>query len=773
MRTRLVAATYSLAVFLSAALLFTAQLSFAKALLPLLGGTPAVWNTAMLFYQSVLLAGYAYAHGVTRLLSPRWQVRFHVALLLISILTIPAAGLPDRTPPATGSPVFWLIGLLVVTLGPTLFLLSATSPLIQAWFRRSGHERAADPYFLYAPSNLGSMLAVLGYPFLIEPVITLRQQHRAWAAGYLVLAAVIAACGALVWRSREPVRAPSPEPEPEGTAEPIARAIPNPGSEPISPDEPIPDAGPAPAEERPGVGDRVWWLVLTMVPSSLVLGVTTYLSTDVAAFPLLWVAPLSLYLLSFVLTFARRPPIPMFVSWWGQLVVIGLWVALYFARVPAPVWARFTLHLLVLFFTAMICHGELVRRRPAARYLTQFYLLLALGGAMGAAFNALLAPLVFREVVEYPLAIMVACLLRPAFTWPRTSRVQFAVEALVALVLATLAALIVFRPELAHRVIEASTLPLAVLIALSVIAVGRRSPLRFALLITLVWVAATQSRRYGGNILLRERSFFGVYEVRETPLATQRTLVHGTTLHGGQWVEPANRRRLPTSYYTPLGPLGHLFESQGGFADTARIGAVGLGAGTVACYAQPDQRWTFFELDPLVERIARDTAYFTFLSDCTPTVRVVLGDARVSLRSEPDAEYDLFIMDAFSSDAVPVHLLTREALQLYVRKLKPSGLIAFHISNRYVDIEPVLAALAEEAGLMARYQIWRPDAPDASAWLLHPSRWLVVGRDSASFGRLLTDERWEPPETRAGVAPWTDEFSSVPSVMIWRSKFAG
>jgi hypothetical protein len=746
MRPRLIAAIYAVAVFLSAALLFTAQLSFTKALLPLLGGTPAVWNTAMLFFQSVLLAGYAYAHGLSRTLAPRAQVKAHVSLLALSLLVVPISGLAGRTPPAGASPVAWLIGVLLVTLGPTLFLLSATSPLIQAWFRHTAHERAGDPYFLYAPSNLGSMLAVLGYPFLIEPFFTLRQQHTGWAVGYVLFGGVIVVCGAMIWR-----------------------ALAVDGDELVAAEP----ASAFPASTAPTASDRVWWVMLAAVPSSLVLGATTYISTDVAAFPLLWVIPLSLYLLSFVLTFARKPPIPTGLSWTVQLVVIALWIATWLLRFAAPAWWRFALQLLLLFATAMVCHGELVRRRPAARYLTQFYLLLAFGGALGAAFNALIAPAVFSDVVEYPLAIMVAALLRPVLLEIRLTRLGYALELGLAAALAALALVVAFWAPAASRIATLNAPLLITLLVLPIVIAGFRSPRRLALLVTILWVAGARSREYGGSILLRERSFFGVYEVRSSPLGTQHSLVHGTTLHGSQWREPENRRTTPTSYYTGIGPLGQLFIAHEGFDDTARIGVIGLGAGTVACYAKPTQPWTFFELDPLVERIARDTSYFTYLTQCAPHARVVHGDARISLREERDFNYDLLIMDAFTSDAVPVHLLTREALAMYLRKLAPGGLIAFHISNRYVDVEPVLAVLAREAGVVALSQGWQPPGEDAAYWLVNPSRWLLIARDSAAFGTLLEDERWVPPRLRENVDPWTDEFSSVPRVMIWRSRFAG
>jgi hypothetical protein len=767
MQSRLIGAAYSVAVFLSAALLFTIQLSFTKALLPLLGGTPAVWNTAMLFFQSTLLVGYAYAHGIARF-SPRAQVQTHVALIAISIITIPIAGLAGRTPPATGSPVVWLISTLLLLLGPTLFLLSATSPLIQAWFRHTGHERAADPYFLYAPSNLGSMIAVLGYPFLIEPFFTLQQQRTGWAIGYVVFGLVIISCGTLIWRARRELPAAADEPValPEETDPEV--------------DDPATDSeetGLSPTSGArmgaPTAGDRVWWVLLAMVPSSLVLGATTYISTDVAAFPLLWVIPLSLYLLSFVLVFAKRQRIPMPVSWTAQLIIIAVWMSTYFLRYATPAWWRFALQLGLLFATAMVCHGELVRRRPAARYITQFYLLLALGGALGAAFNAVIAPALFNDVIEYPLAIMVACLLRPVFLDLRLTRFGLVLEGIIVAMVVGAAVAVGVWTDAAWWVATRSGPLLVIALTALVLTAGFRSPRRLALLVMLLWVAGTRSREYEGTMLLRERSFFGVYEVRRTPLGTSHSLIHGTTLHGTQWRQPLERRTTPTSYYVTIGPVGDIFISQDGFPETSRIGIVGLGAGSIACYAKAPQEWTFFELDPLVETIARDTTYFTYIADCKPDTRVVLGDARISLREEPDGYYDLLVLDAFSSDAVPVHLLTREALELYMQKLSPRGMVVYHISNRYVDLEPVLAALARDMGLVALDLAWQPPGEDPGSYLIHPSHWLVIARDSASFGPLATYDGWAPPRTRPGVNAWTDEFSSVPRVMIWRSRYAG
>jgi hypothetical protein len=787
MRPRLIGATYSAAVFLSAALLFTIQLSFTKALLPLLGGTPAVWNTAVVFFQSTLLAGYAYAHAIGSRLTPRWQVRAHVALLAVSILTIPIAGLAGRTPPPTGSPVVWLIVTLVVTLGPTLFLLSATSPLIQAWFRHTGHERAADPYFLYAPSNLGSMLAVLGYPFLIEPFFTLRQQHVGWGVFYVAFGLVIIAAGLLIRRS--PVADTAPGPVTDEPAAATPDQVPIVGAGAVESDADA-DEGERPAEVEitasPEVGDpahpprgipqwsdRVWWVLLAMVPSSLVLGVTTYITTDVAAFPLMWVVPLSLYLFSFVLVFARKQRIPLSVTWTVQLLVIALWVATYFLRFATPAWWRFGLQLLLLFSTAMVCHSELVRRRPAAQYLTQFYLLLALGGALGAAFNALVAPFVFDDVIEYPLAIMIAALIRPVFLEIRLTRFGAGMEAGFTAVLVAAAVLVALWPTASWWIAAAPTRLLLVAATALVMVAGFRSSRRLALLVMALWVAGTRSREYEGNLLLRERSFFGVYEVRQNLRGGYHSFIHGTTLHGTQWRQPPERRTTPTSYYVTIGPVGDLFMSRDGFAESARIAIVGLGAGSLACYAKSPQQWTFFELDPLVEEIARDTTYFTYLRDCKPDARVVLGDARISLRDEPDGFYDLIMLDAFTSDAVPVHLLTREALQLYLEKLAPDGIIAYHISNRYVDLEPVLAALAQVEGLVALDHAWQPPGEDPAAFLIHPSHWLLMARDSAAFGLLPTQEGWHPPRTRADVRPWTDDFSSVPRVMLWRSRYAG
>lgn len=757
----MIGTAYSAAVFLSAALLFTIQLSFTKVMLPLLGGTPAVWNTAMLFFQSTLLVGYAYAHGIAARLSPRAQVQTHLALLAISILTIPIAGIAGRTPPPTGSPVLWLISTLIVLLGPTLFLLSATSPLIQAWFRHTGHERAADPYFLYAPSNLGSMIAVLGYPFLIEPFFTLHQQRVGWAVGYVLFGFVIIACGVFIWRAQRELPAETAN-ESQVENDPAFEL-----------EEPAARSGTGPQPGVPTMGDRAWWVLLAMVPSSLVLGATTHISTDVAAFPLLWVIPLSLYLLSFVLVFARRQWIPFPLMWTAQLLVIAVWMSTYFLRYATPAWWRFALQLALLFTTAMVCHGELARRRPAARYITQFYMLLALGGALGAAFNAVIAPAVFDDVIEYPLAIMVACLLRPVLVDIRLSRFGITLDIIITAMIVGVVIVVAMWTDAAWWIAGVSGPLLVIALTALLITAGFRSSRRLALLVMLLWIGGTRSREYEGTMLLRERSFFGVYEVRRTPRGTYHSFIHGTTLHGTQWREPLERRTNPTSYYVTIGPMGDLFISQDGFAEDARIAIVGLGAGSIACYAKAPQQWTFFELDPLVETIARDTTYFTYLQDCKPDARVVLGDARISMRGEPDGYYDLIVLDAFSSDAVPVHLLTREALQLYLRKLSPNGIIVYHISNRYVDLEPVLAAVAAAEGLVALDNAWQPPGEDPGTFLIHPSHWLIMARDSSAFGPLVTYDGWRTPRTRVGVTPWTDEFSSVPRVMLWRSRYAG
>jgi hypothetical protein len=709
-------------MLLGAFLVFSIQPLFARMALPLLGGAPAVWNTAMVFFQSALLAGYAYAHCLSRCLGPRGQVAAHLSLLAIASLSLPVAIGAGWEPPAGAMSIPWLIALMAWTVGLPFLAVAATAPLIQRWFADSGHPAAADPYFLYGASNLGSIVALLSYPLVVEPGLTLHEQGWLWAAGYGALALAITGCGLLVWR-----RAAAGGVAPSGSAAAAASV----------------------AWRR-----RLHWLVLALVPSSLLLAVTTHITTDLAAVPLLWVVPLALYLLTFVVAFARRPWLRH--AWMVKAQPFVLIPLVLMLAWNLPFWLGLPLHLLGLFVSAVVCHGELARLRPQSERLTEFYFWMAAGGALGGAFTALLAPLVFDGVFEYPIALAAACLLRPALA-PGRRGLDLALPVAVGVLIAgwtgagvglrefgTVGLLLVFVPS-----------------AVALYALAER-PLGFGLGIAAACGAALLAGD-AHSVLARERSFFGVYTVKRDP-AGFHVLLHGTTMHGAQRLEP-ERRREPLTYFHRDGPLGQLFGAVGARART--VGAVGLGVGTVACYRRPGQRWTFYEIDPLVERIARDRRHFHYLAECAPDAEVRPGDARLTLRGAPPAAYDLLILDAFSSDAIPMHLMTREALALYLDKLARGGVIAWHVSNRNLDLAPIVADLAADAGVVAWTRTDQPSRAELAEYRT-PSIWIALARRAEDLGPLAHDPRWTRLQGRPHVGPWTDDFSNIVSALRWR-----
>jgi hypothetical protein len=717
---------FAITLFVSALLLFWVQPMFSRMVLPTLGGSPAVWNTAMVFFQTALLGGYLYAHLVSRRLGLRRQVALHLALLTVASLTLPIAIGPDWTPPTEGTPVLWLIALLAWCLGLPFLVVSSTAPLLQKWFAASGHPAGHDPYFLYGASNLGSMLALLGYPLLLEPVLTLERQNEAWASGYAMLALLVAACGLAVWR-----RPRAGDASHESLAAPDTRTI--------------------------GWAQRLHWLALAFAPSSLLLAVTAYITTDLASVPLLWVVPLSLYLLTFVIVFARRPVLRH--AWMIKaqpFIVIPL--VLVFTQ-SAAFWLVLPLHLAAFFVTAMVCHGELAKRRPATSHLTEFYLWMAFGGMLGGVFNALLAPIAFDWVLEYPLALVIACLLRPRLDHRRGGLPANLAMPLIVLLLMLLQ--VQWRrlglPDLG----AGGALALLVPVAMLLYGFAAR-PLRFGLGVAAVLSVALLAGE-PNQVQARARSFFGVYTIRHDP-AGYHFLVHGTTVHGAQHTDPA-RRSEPLTYFHREGPLGQIFEALEDHPPHS-VGAVGLGIGTVACYRGPGQHWTFFEIDPLVERIARNRRYFHYLEDCAPEAPVVLGDARRSLQEVSSGQYDLMILDAFSSDAIPVHLLTREAFALYLDKLAPGGLIALHISNRNLDLAPVVATLLADAGLAGRIQTQVPPLEAQRAYR-NAATWVAIARSEAELGALAGDPRWHRMPA-ASAQPWTDDFSNLIGALRWR-----
>jgi hypothetical protein len=744
---------YAIAIFVSALLLFIVEPMFARMILPLLGGSPSVWNTAVVFYQAMLLFGYIYAHAATKWLGVRRQAALHIVLLLLPLLVLPIGIPAGWTPPTQANPAPWLLALLLVAVGLPFFVVSASSPLLQTWFAATRHRAAADPYFLYAASNVGSMLALLAYPLLIEPTLGLREQSWIWAGGYLLLAVLISTCALLVWR------APAHDSSQPSIAAPISA-------------------------EQLTVQRRARWVLLAFVPSSLMLSVTTYLSTNIAPIPLLWVIPLAIYLLTFILVFMRRPLLPHVLMLRALPIVLLPLIITLVAQATQPIGLMIALHLLVFFVTTMVCHGAIARDRPAPAHLTEFYLWMSAGGVLGGLFNVLLAPLLFTTVTEYPLVLVLACLLLEPNGERRTAngsfeqaeggihRSAFSVRQwLLNLGLPALIGALVAGAVLGAQAAGINSSPAAFALMFGVPSLIcfslSRHPLRFGLAVGAILLASTLYTSDQGQVLHAERSFFGLHRVLLDASARFHTLAHGSTRHGMQSLDPV-RRDQPLTYYTRSGPIGQVLADLSTRHAGARVAVIGLGAGSLACYKQPDQHWTFYEIDPSVVRIARDPRYFTYLQDCAPSDDILLGDARLSLVSAPDRAYDLIVLDAYSSDSIPVHLITREALALYLRKLAPGGVLAFHISNLYLDLKPALGNLAADAGLAG---ISRDDLvlnAEEQASGKSASQWAIMGRSIGDLGAPAVDPRWQPLAAQPETAVWTDDYSSIMSVFRWR-----
>jgi hypothetical protein len=697
---------------------------FAKVALPWLGGSPSVWNTCILFFQTTLLLGYLYAHLSTRLLGVRRQIYGHVILVLAPLIVLPltAGGGP---PPASANPVWWLLGTMAVRVGLPFFVVSTSAPLLQRWFATLPLPSARDPYFLYSASNLGSMIALLGYPFVLEPTVGTQRQMWLWSGGYLLLIALTAVCAVFVRAFAGPQHA-------SAASDDVIESVPSSARRPIE------------------------WMALSFIPSSLLLGVTTHISTDIAAVPLLWVLPLALYLATFVLTFAKREVVPhrWLVRGLPALILCCLLTMLLNIQMS---WL-IPLHVVTFFVVAMVCHHELARRRPPAERLTAFYLWMSFGGMLGGVFNTLLAPQLFSGILEYPLLLAVAALVRPSPAYRRSRADSWGVlVVLPTFVLLFCLGLWGIGALPASVTIRALLLQLAILLSIAYMAANR--PQAFgAMALLFVCAIAFGRPSSSGTVLYAARSFFGVHRVVDAPDHTYHLLQHGSTTHGRQQISVGDRCD-PTGYYHPSSPIGQLIAARTGHLESVAV--VGLGSGGMACYAESDRPWTFYEIDPLVEQIARNPRYFTHLQNSRGRLKVVLGDARVSLQRATEQTYDLIVLDAFSSDAIPIHLLTREAVRLYFSRLRPDGVVAVHISNRYLNLESILGALAERDGLasLANLDDRRTEAEAGVGKLA--SRWVMLARSDEPLSGLVGRPGWRSPRVDARAAAWTDDYSNI------------
>ena len=712
-------------IFLGSFLLFLVQPMIARMALPRLGGAPAVWNSAMLVYQALLLAGYAYAHWISRA-APRVQAGLHLAAFALAALALPI-GLVAADLPTNANPILWVPWLLLISIGPLFLVVSAQGPLMQHWFTRSG---GADPYPLYAASNLGSFAGLLAYPLLVEPLLPVTSQRLLWSGAYVMLVLLVGWCALGLPRTAVPTV------EERGGEQPSRRSI-------------------------------ATWVLLAAVPSGLILSTTLHLTTDIVAIPLLWVVPLGLYLLSFTFAFAadRRAarsisslaPITLLIAACGLVVDASSMIAVF--AVGA---------LLNLFVVSVAIHSMLFDRRPDSKHLTLFYLAMSVGGVLGGILCALVAPLIFDWTYENPLLLAAAAAIvvgRNPFArlhrlWAnpaasaRLTRWGIALVVLVSLIGSGVFGLPSSHPAAAAAGVVVS--------AVGIIAIGNRALFTASIAALMLTMGGWEKLALSASPGKMNRSFFGVYSIRPGPNQS-RLLVHGTTIHGIQNLGSDARERMATSYYAPRSGVGlAMVAAPRLFGGQARVGVVGLGSGTLACYARPGQRWTFYEIDPLVARIASDPSEFTFLSRCLPHVPVIIGDARLTLEHGPAAADDLLVVDAFSSDAIPMHLLTTEAFAAYRRHLRPNGLLLVHISNRYLDLKPVVAAAAAAGGWQARIRTYLPDESER-ARNYGASIWIALSPNPQTVDRLvaLSGEQWQVLRPEPGFAAWTDDHASL------------
>ncbi|HKW81552.1 MAG TPA: fused MFS/spermidine synthase [Casimicrobiaceae bacterium] len=668
-------ALYAITIFGSAFLLFLVQPIMAKEILPWFGGSANVWTTCLVFFQTTLLLGYAYSDAVARRLAARTQFRVHVALLALSCLLLPIVPAAHWKPLGSESPAALILGLLAATVGLPYFLLSTTSPLVQSWFARRFPGR--DPYRLFALSNLASLLALASYPFALEPWITTRMQAYGWSAGYVLFVLTCAGCA---WYA---LRAPA--------ADAPAK---------------VPDVVGAAAGSAPTAGRQLLWCALAATGAFLLLAVTNHICQNISSIPLLWIAPLSIYLLSFILCFDR-------VRWYPRELV----AATLAAGLGVMAWTlasfglthQLALHIAVfcagLFLACMFCHGELARLKPAPAYLTRFYLMVSAGGAFGATLVGIVAPLVLPAYFELSFGL-VAC-----------------------------AALLAIRMRREHPVF------VVLASAATLFALG-----------AAIWSIYDF---YDGTILAT-RNFYGVLRVQESGEGTarHRSLIHGTILHGSQYLA-RELARTPTTYYTRSSGIGRALESMHPTTRRLKIGVIGLGAGTIAAYGSTGDIYRFYDINPAVLRIANSR--FSYLKDSDATIETPLGDARLNLEREPPQGFDLLAVDAFSGDAIPVHLLTLEALAVYRRHMKPGGIIAFHVTNRYLDLIPVVARLAAASGMHALLI-----AQDSDGGSISSSDWVLLSDSAGALAAPLIAAAAKPLRSGpAGPPPWTDDFNNI------------
>lgn len=754
---------YTLSIFLSAFLVFMVQPMVGRIFLPWVGGAPAAWNTCMFFFQLLLLGGYFYTHLSFKKLSLRRQMLLHMVLMGVAALALPIAFRGDGVVP--DDPAFWLLQQLFLTAALPFLMISATAPMLQKWFSLSAHPRAASPFFLYAASNTGSLAALLVYPVLIEPVMNIQQQAELWSYGFGLLSVLLIVCASLV--------------RPAGRSDSAAVAC-----------------SPPALGAKPTTRQTLLWLAAAAVPSSLFLAATHYLTRDIAPVPFLWLLPLTIYLLTYILAFSEWFKVGSDLIKKAAGAGLLLFLPVYFLDGMFEIWLTLPVHLYVLFSFALLCHKYLADSRPAAEHLTWFYLWLSVGGVVGGFFNSVVAPTLFTNISEYPLVILLATIfisggLQRA-PGGETGRREFSIRSSVtAGVLSAALIWLIFEVPIhiwafklgVYFAVDCSTGYLQMIMkfitdqqvmikfvacvaaAGAAYAVMQRN-MRISL---LLFVAVVMALLFVGRIgkkdpvIFQSRNFFGTKEVIVTNRGTLHQLVHGNTLHGAQSFA-GGMRREPLAYYHRLGPMGDIFALPVAKKPQLRVAVLGLGPGNAAAWGKSGDRFTFFEIDPEIVLVATGISAFTYLAESAASCSVIIGDARLKMAQQPDNSFDMIIMAAFSSDSIPAHLVTMEAMRIYLQKLAPDGVIVANVSNRYLDLVSLLGVTAEACGLQSVGVSDHEFNSDAREnFMRMPSLYVLMSRDAAQLPTSAAPfkHHWKKIAPGAGIRPWSDSFSSL------------
>lgn len=748
--------TFAITIFVGATLFFSIEPIIARMIVPLLGGAPSVWIVCSLMFQTLLLAGYGYAHYVGTKLPVKVQIGMQFVLIAAVFAVMPIAVDESFVQRMTAiHPTLGLCAVLVRVIGLPFFVLSTSSPLLQRWFAELGEK---DPYHLYAASNAGSFIALLGYPLVLEPLLPVRGQAHALHVGFAIYTAMVLGCVIVTLRSPAGIRidrTPAPPQVRIPQSERNITAL---------------DLGISPAASR--WRERFIWVALAFAPSSLLLGATEYVTTDVASVPLLWVLPLALYLLSFIFAFAKRQVIKPSTFSRGTALIAAITAAITLADVRGPAYLVIGAHMLLLFFASVVCHRGLAERRPPVARLTEFYLLMSIGGVLGGAFNGLVAPWLFDDLYEYPLAIAMVCLGRASLARTEGGEAgkpikwkSVAQDVVLGGAVGAATYGLVKLGAARHLDVNGSFgwmfgVPLVFAFVWS------SKPIRYAVAIGGLLLAG-MSRGYDfGSTIWADRGFFGVLKVMVDNDHRFHLLVSGNTMHGKQALD-LEGSLVPLAYYHPSGPAGDVLGPLPSWAHVKelpprRVGVIGLGVGSLAAYARPGDDWTFFEINPDVVEIARNQFTYLTRADESAEVNVEVGDARLRLREGEKGRFDILVLDAFSSDAVPTHLLTREAVTVYRRALRPGGILLAHISNDHIVLAPVLAALAKDAH---SYAIDRKDDDLTKEELASGkarSEWVVLSDSKDELDLLLRGRKdWHPLAAPPGQTVWTDDWANV------------